>query len=250
MSYITHYVIRAIGGAACSRKAILDTLEKIPAGAGNDFVRIDDQLSFPSPFWYGGVRDAELRELSKKYPDVIIEVAGDGSVEDSFDLWKQRWRGGSDETCRFDPASLGNFEGILTPEEEHKLFFERIDRCYKMLDAVHEMAWKHILGTVKRITGDASRELNFRRVNKDRDGGPCVCSRFAGECSVDVIEGVIPDEEALRTDKGDSVDCDDICIDDLKKVVRFFDDLEKDVASGAVQCFWNGYEEHYQLYIP
>ena len=43
--------------------------------------------------WYDWEED--LMELSKKYPDMLIEITGDG--EDSGDFWEARFKGGTEE---------------------------------------------------------------------------------------------------------------------------------------------------------
>lgn len=62
--------------------------------------------------WYDAKED--LAEVSKKYPDLLIEVFGEG--EDSGDLWRIRYRGGDSETVG---VQMPPFIVFATKEERH-----------------------------------------------------------------------------------------------------------------------------------
>ena len=247
MSRIIHYVIRTIGGSADSQKSILNTLEKIPASERHDSVRTDNQISFPSTLWRGGIRDVALRDLSKRYPDVIIEVYGDGTMEDSTDLWKQRWHKGAYETCSFDPECLDEFAMILTPEEEFRQFSKYARRYYKLLDVIRDLAWRHILDTIERITGCRDAYIDIHEINEYQDI-LLISSLSNPEATMQVVEGVLPQEEEFWTDEGYYINYKDLSVEHLEKAVHYFDNLEKNIQNEKVTFTYhkegNRYEFH------
>lgn len=104
MGYETYYIISRVEGNEDDYKKIVKELEEIS--------EIDLKNGEVSK-WYDSHEDC--LEVSKKYPDVMFQLNGDG--EDSIDVWATRYKGGESETVE---SVMPPFKTLLSEEEKAK----------------------------------------------------------------------------------------------------------------------------------
>ena len=103
MGYYTTYTIKLVSGDENDFDSLL---KDIRTKSSVDFTEYEVQEAKWSD------HDKDMLELSRKYPDLIVQLDGDG--QDSEDLWATRYRNGESESVG---AVLPFFQRIASQEE-------------------------------------------------------------------------------------------------------------------------------------
>lgn len=91
MGYYTYYSLNLISGPEEEFEKMLKDINEI---TGLDFSEDNCQEAT----WYES--DKDMLMLSKRYPDLVVSLSGDGECSD--DLWETRYRNGESEFNRMD----------------------------------------------------------------------------------------------------------------------------------------------------
>jgi len=126
MGYLTYFTLDIVSGSDEDFDALVgDIREK----TGIDFSR-DNSAEAK---WYDCEKD--MTALSMKYPDLVVQLDGDG--EDSDDLWSERFRNGE---CESVGVEMPDFIRITTETERRRLLKRIIPgakrRLILLIDAI------------------------------------------------------------------------------------------------------------------
>ena len=240
MGYMTYYGVSVIGGSADEQNAIFKEISKAVYGDENG--ASDIETGFEAK-WYDCEDD--VTTISRRHPDIIIEVTGDG--ESSEDIWAERFRGGDTETLRFD--GLPDFKTILAPGEEEKAY-DAAGRAYrKALEALRSTAIQRIRQLKDSITKEPDRHLSIELLN---DSGPELV--VAGTLPLShreyvplMVGGIHDDGDVLWTER-DPVCVADMLPEDLFNLVATLEGFVRDIERGIIKGRWCEEEEWYELY--
>lgn len=105
MGYLTHFSFFHIKGPEEQYQSLLQEIEDL---VGDKQVTEDETFQGK---WYSS--DEDLKELSKKYPDLVFEVFGDG--EDADDKWHQFWNNGEVMTEGLEFSIYKDIEEHFSP---------------------------------------------------------------------------------------------------------------------------------------
>lgn len=254
MGYETYLCIRTIGGTVKQRKACQRKLVKIANLIGTEVesFEIDGNEHGVNvrAHNYGCLdRDADMLPLSQKYPELIIEVSGEGEVND--DLWIARYRNGKKEENAYNPASICKFSDILTEGETERIFVEANAEYHTALDAMRKAARRRIQALKKRITGSEEAFLSLHILNK-RFNQLVVSCQESYVSNKSLIPGVVTcihdDGETFATDLGDPTDLFQMVPSDIAEVVTCLEQFVKEIEGGVIKGRWNEEDEWYELY--
>jgi len=194
--------------------------------------------------WYD--HDKDLVKISKKHPKVLIEVSGDG--ESSDDVWASRYRDGESETVQFE--GLPDFQEILTPEEEEKVFARAKEAYNKTLEGLVQAARRRVRALKDRITEGTDRHLSLEILN--RTGPELVISDSLPLSNREyvplLVTGIQDDGETLCTEQ-DPVCVIDMLPQDIFNLVLTLEGYVRDIERGFLSGRWNEDEEWYELYL-
>ena len=107
MGYYTEYNLKIEG---CDFEKATEVIEELRESSdGAEYALNEVGESAENCKWYDHQKD--LKEFSKKYPDLVFELNGEG--EESGDIWKKYFQNGKVQLCNavivfpeFDPRKL------------------------------------------------------------------------------------------------------------------------------------------------
>ena len=111
MGYLTYFTLNKITGSDEDFDALV---EDIKEKTGIDFAKDNCEEAK----WYDCEKD--MLALSRKYPDLTVQLDGDG--ENSDDLWAERFRNGECESVGIEMPPFVYF----TTDDERKRYLEKI----------------------------------------------------------------------------------------------------------------------------
>lgn len=115
MGYYTNYSLSVLNDRGADLTILKNELnEKF----GEDL--IDDNGETEEIKWYSWEED--MLELSKKYPDMLIEIRGDG--EEGDDFWEARFKDGQEE---YHAMQMPQFLSLIdTSKKSKKYYYDHI----------------------------------------------------------------------------------------------------------------------------
>lgn len=152
MGYFTYFTLNKISGSDEDYNALIgDIREKTGYDFSNDTV-VEGK-------WYDC--DEDMTELSKKYPDLIVQMDGDG--ENSDDIWASRYHNGERESKGFEMLP---FCRIATREER-----------MKFLQDTFKGARKNFLDLIRIVVEENGRDMAVRIELQDHAIAKEYCNR-------------------------------------------------------------------------
>ena len=110
MGYLTYFMLNKIEGTDEDFEALMEDIER---ETGMDFASACGDCVEGKWYDYG----EDMCRLTKKYPDLLVELYGDG--ENSDDQWAARYRNGEEEHVQFIRDDV-HFHKLTTEEEKRQ----------------------------------------------------------------------------------------------------------------------------------
>jgi hypothetical protein len=173
MGYYTYFTLNKIHGSDEDYDALVKDIDE---KTGIDFSRDNCQEAK----WYDSHED--MTELTKKYPDLTVQLDGDG--ENSDDLWACRYRGGESEQIE---AAMPAFCEIATPAERASFVAN-----------TYEAARKGFIRLIRRIVQEKGGDVETDIVLEEDTVSVSRCTRLRNE------EGELRYEHAIEMKDGSS----------------------------------------------
>lgn len=153
MGYSTYFTLNKIQGSDEDFNALVKDIEE---KSGVDFSEENGQ----SARWYDYYED--MTALSKKYPDLVVQLDGDG--EDSDDIWEARFHNGNVETVGFEMLP---FCQIATRDERVSFLVKN-----------YGDARKNFLKLIRCVVEEAGGDMTVRVLLRETPEGKTWCNHI------------------------------------------------------------------------
>ena len=163
MGYLTCYTLNKVKGSDEDYEKFLNELQKV---SGYDFHGIDN---CQEGTWYD--HEKHMLKVSKKFPDLIVELSGDG--ENSDDVWAMRFQGGRSESVGYYDVDANPFTIISDPKM-------RLNDYIRYRDSVKVTVERFIKGVLQDMGGEVKMQLVL-----DEDHG-CSLARVTDDGDVEL----------------------------------------------------------------
>ena len=153
MGYYTTYTLNKISGSDGDFDALV---KDIRVKSGVDFSSHNVQEAKWSR------HDDDMHELSRKYPDLVVQLDGDG--QDSDDLWATRYRDGESESVG---AVLPPFHRIASQSERAAF-----------LSSTYKVARNNFIHLIETLVGEKGGDLKTRFILEENPVAVSWCNRI------------------------------------------------------------------------